>query len=429
MYVASDIEDLSLPFERAKHCSLDGGGTPGGSSANLFLPPGQGQAAGALGSIVNPFAQQSTNALNAMGISPAQLAYPGVLGTASNVLNNPYAAPAVNAADRANNIFNANYAPTAATAATGLSGLAGLAGGAGQSVVNSGFNNPAYGQAASLGQGIAPQLSGAASSILSQSFDPQSALFDRTQSQLSDQTNAGLANSGLAGTPYGASVLGNTLGNFDINWQNNQLNRMTQGGQAATSLDQAAQSSLLTPANNQIAAGLEGASALSSLTGAANTGYGGALGDLSNLATGTASFGALPYNTYNAQQGNNFGALQNEISLGNQNYTLPQQTVNDINSYLHLGQDASKLANTIGSTNFNETTGALSGLGSLAFGNSGLFGGGGSSGGGLLGGSGGLFSAGGLLGSQGPLFGSAADASIAAGGPPLAAAAPLAFSA
>jgi len=40
---------------------------------------------------------------------------------------------------------------------------------------------------------------------------------------------------------------------------------------------------------------------------------------------------------------------------------------------------------------------------------------------GIGGGTGGLFGAGGTLGSQGPLFGSLADASIAAGGPPLAA--------
>jgi hypothetical protein len=62
----------------------------------------------------------------------------------------------------------------------------------------------------------------------------------------------------------------------------------------------------------------------------------------------------------------------------------------------------------LGPSPLSSALGTIGGLNSL--GSSGLFGG---SGGGLL-------SAGGLLGSQGPLFGTAADASIAAGGAPLA---------
>lgn len=90
--------------------------------------------------------------------------------------------------------------------------------------------------------------------------------------------------------------------------------------------------------------------------------------------------------------------------------------------------------NTVGAANAANTAGMNSFLAGNQLNNQ-LFNGLGSLGGALgLGGSGGggLLSAGGLLGSQGPLFGTAADASIAAGGAPLAAdaakAAPLAFS-
>jgi hypothetical protein len=84
----------------------------------------------------------------------------------------------------------------------------------------------------------------------------------------------------------------------------------------------------------------------------------------------------------------------------------------------------------MGQTQLNNLIGGAN-LGANALFGRGLFGGGGggAGGGGLFGnlfgggggaGGGGLFSVGGLLGSQGPLFGTAADLSIAAGGPPLA---------
>ena len=76
--------------------------------------------------------------------------------------------------------------------------------------------------------------------------------------------------------------------------------------------------------------------------------------------------------------------------------------------------NANQLANTIAQRN-------LAGLGTLGnIGSQALFGQNLLGSGGLIGSGGGLFGAGGLLGSQGPLFGTAADASIAAGGAPLA---------
>ncbi len=72
-----------------------------------------------------------------------------------------------------------------------------------------------------------------ANSILGMAFDPQNALFNQQTQQLTDQTNAAEAARGLGNSQAGASILGNTLGNFDINWQNQQLGRAESGLGAA----------------------------------------------------------------------------------------------------------------------------------------------------------------------------------------------------
>lgn len=61
--------------------------------------------------------------------------------------------------------------------------------------------------------------------ILQTGFDPQNALYNRTQQQLLDQLNAVNAQQGLSGTPYGAGVIGQKLSDFNIDWQNNLLGR------------------------------------------------------------------------------------------------------------------------------------------------------------------------------------------------------------
>src|SRR5579862_5466319 len=79
-------------------------------------------------------------------------------------------------------------------------------------------------------QGASSALSGAASaglpagqSVLQTGFDPQNALYARTAQQVGDAQQAALAQSGVANTPYGAGVAGQTASNFNIDWQNNQL--------------------------------------------------------------------------------------------------------------------------------------------------------------------------------------------------------------
>jgi hypothetical protein len=95
-------------------------------------------------------------------------------------------------------------------------------------------------------QSLGNQLSGAygglqtgANSILNTAFDPQNALYARTQQQLQDQTNSALSQRGIGMSPYGAGVASNAMSNFNIDWQNQQLQRQATGlGAAGTALGQ-----------------------------------------------------------------------------------------------------------------------------------------------------------------------------------------------
>lgn len=223
----------------------------------------------------------------------------------------------------------------------------GNAGGAAASLAQTGAQN-AY----NIGTAAAPQLAAGGQQILAAGFDPQQALYNRTLGQTLDAASVANAMAGIGGTPYGASNIANTANNFNIDWQNNLLNRMISGGQAGGALSQGA----------------------------------------ADLMAGASS---LPYGV--AQQIGQ-GGLQNAATVaqfGNAQYALPQQLAQDLQSYLQLGQSASEAAVGAGNYGFNQTAagigGLLSGANSL-FGGNGLFSGGGLFGGGAsaLGGAGGL---------------------------------------
>jgi hypothetical protein len=73
------------------------------------------------------------------------------------------------------------------------------------------------------------QLNPMINKMLKQAFDPQQELYNRTLQQVTDQTRSGEAARGIAMTPYGAAAEGNTISNFNIDWQNNQLKRELEG--------------------------------------------------------------------------------------------------------------------------------------------------------------------------------------------------------
>ena len=84
--------------------------------------------------------------------------------------------------------------------------------------------------------GAGSNLYGLGGPTIQTAFDPQNALYNRTLGQTQEQTLANLSNAGLATTPYGQSVLGNTLGNFNIDWQNAQQQRQLAGINALTQM-------------------------------------------------------------------------------------------------------------------------------------------------------------------------------------------------
>jgi len=244
-------------------------GTGGGPTANVFTPPSQPQEAVRFRDILNQMIQA--------GPGPAGQYYPV-----------------------AQNIFNQDF-----------------------------LHNPFMGEAmagardvANLGVPAGKSLVGAGNQLLSLGFDPQQALFNQTSNQLLNQQNAINAMSGTAGTPYGAGVTGNTMSNFDLNWQNNLLNRATQGAQGAASA---------------FGAGLP-------------------------MISGSA---ALPYQTKQGFGQADLGAMGNVINIGMERYALPQQTLNDLESYLQLGQSASNISGQLGNLGFNQGMQSAMGLGNL----------------------------------------------------------------
>lgn len=92
--------------------------------------------------------------------------------------------------------------------------------------------NSAYFGGQTMGQGM--NQYGGANAVMNTAFDPQNALYDRTKQQVMDSVNANEAARGITMSPYGAGVANKAMSDFNIDWQNNQLARQTQGLQAAT---------------------------------------------------------------------------------------------------------------------------------------------------------------------------------------------------
>lgn len=163
-------------------------------------------------------------------------------------------------------------------------------------------------------------LLGAEQQTLNTAYDPQNALYNRTAQQLQDQTRAGEAAQGVAGTPYGAGVENQAMSNFNIDWQNNQLQRQATGASTAEGLlgqynsGQSTGAGLQTQGVGALNAGLSGANA----GAAANTAQPQqAYSDyLSYLNQGNANAGTAVSN-YGAQSSANLSQQQmNNQALG-----------------------------------------------------------------------------------------------------------------
>jgi hypothetical protein len=110
---------------------------------------------------------------------------------------------------------------------------------AGQQYSNLGQALTSYGQGA---YDLSANLAGAGRQAYQTALDPQSALYNRTVQQLQDQTGATNSMYGLGSSAAGAGVANQALSNFNIDWQNQQLQRQLQGLQGlGTAYGQAGQ--------------------------------------------------------------------------------------------------------------------------------------------------------------------------------------------
>ena len=192
--------------------------------------------------------------------------------TLSNLYNNPYA----------------GGAQMAGNVAGGMGMGAGMAQyGAGMGMVPAGMSALPY-----------------ANMALQAGFDPQNQVYNQLFQQQTDQTRAAEAARGIANTPYGAGVEAQSDINFNTAWQQNLMNRMGAGSQAAS---------------NILGAG----------TGAAATG-------LNTMAAAPGTFfggGSMPYNTAQTIGQNQYGAI-----TGFQG--IQQQPLTDWMQYLGGGTQA-----------------------------------------------------------------------------------------
>ena len=220
-----------------------GGPSPPPAPATPQLAPGSGAAnyipsnqAGIDTSYNQLFSNLQTGAqgLQNFGI-------PAVYNYAQNIQNNPYASGALTGTLNASQFAQGTQIPALQSTYQNLTGL---------------------------GQESQPY----ANQILQTGFDPQQSLYDRTGKQLQDQYGASNAMAGLSG-PAAAGVMNQGMSNFNIDWQNQQLQRQQQAAQGYGNLVQSG-------------------------TGAINAGM-GYLGQIPGTMTGAT---AIPYSTYNTLQ-------------------------------------------------------------------------------------------------------------------------------
>jgi len=134
--------------------------------------------------------------------------------------------------------------PQAAGYAGQIEGIAGQLGASGAGAV--GAATATQGQVGGLAaqlQGLGTGLTTAfsndlpyASQALSDAFDPQKTAYNYYLDQAQNAAGSAAAQSGVAGTPYGAEIQGATTGNFGNQWQTAQIGRESTGAATATNL-------------------------------------------------------------------------------------------------------------------------------------------------------------------------------------------------
>jgi hypothetical protein len=139
----------------------------------------------------------------------------GINGAYGSSNLNQYGQQSLQEGINANNYYRDPYQNAAGTAGAWYRDLAGQMG--------------QYGH-----ENIATQnsLLNAGMGVYNMGLDPQNALYNRTHQQVLDQSNAVNSMYGLGSSGAGAGLTNQALSNFNIDWQNNQLQRAAQGLQA-----------------------------------------------------------------------------------------------------------------------------------------------------------------------------------------------------
>lgn len=148
---------------------------------------------------------------------------------------------------------------------------------------------------------------GAADQVLNTGFDPRSALYNRTFQQNQQENMAANEAYGLGSSPYAAGLTNQANENFNIDWQNQQLQRQLQALQGYTQ-------------------GTEGAG--NQIQGAAG---------MFNTA------GQLPYQAYSKINADQLGALQAYQAALTGATAIPQQQIADLMQYLGMGVNAANV--------------------------------------------------------------------------------------
>ncbi len=357
---------------------------------------------------LNAYTQNSVQPFQGMYNNPYAQNYLGAAQTAGNAMQNTtapllyqnagaidsYAAPLQNAGQ---NIYGAGQqALGGANQAFSASQASPYVGGTALNT-SLGANN-----AANMAASSAPQAVGAGQNAYQAglntyltSLDPQNALYNYSANQLMNQVNSQQALRGLGNSPEGLNEAGTALGNFNMNWENQQLARQAQGASALNSGASALNSGIGT----NLAGAATSLSGAQSVNQGANTYYGGinnliggsnalnqgantlsntgstmgglsqgaaglynSAGNLANTAAQTMLQGGnMPYATQNSISGNQFTALNN-AQTGLSNAMVPtQQTMNNALDYLGFGNSAQALQ--LQQQQINNQNNAMMGLG------------------------------------------------------------------
>jgi hypothetical protein len=178
-------------------------------------------AGGLVQGAMSPSTSGGTSYYVPTGLGTADQTWQSLLGNLNNVYNtqnlDQYGLSSLQGGVNAGAQYGPGYQAAADSAAGTYAGLASY------------LNNLAQ-----QNQGTQNQLLGAGQNVYNMGLDPQNALYNRTLQQVTDQSNAVNSMYGLGSSAAGAGLTNQAIGNFNIDWQNNELSRALQGLQGYT---------------------------------------------------------------------------------------------------------------------------------------------------------------------------------------------------